>query len=132
MEQGTRNHRNQEPPGTRNQEPPGTRNRPEPGTIDSDGEVVKYQWEISQNNNSFEVFGEGKLLQYTFANAGSAVIQLLIEDNNGLEATTQQTIVLNNIEIVTITPERSNSGSGLLSWLLLLFIPISIFRLLRS
>jgi len=102
------------------------------GSIDSDGEVVKYQWEISQNNNSFEVFGEGKLLQYTFANAGSAVIQLLIEDNNGLEATTQQTIVLNNIEIVTITPERSNSGSGLLSWLLLLFIPISIFRLLRS
>ena len=100
-------------------------------SVDSDGEITKYQWRKTQGNANAEVIGTGQSLQYTFANAGSVTIELLIEDNNGLAASTQQTITLSKIEVITVTPESSNSGGGLFSWLLLLLLPISLVRLTK-
>jgi hypothetical protein len=100
-------------------------------SVDSDGEIVKYQWRAAQGDASFDAIGEGQSLQHTFAKAGSVTIELLIEDNNGLQTLTQQTVTLTSIEVITVTPEKPNSSSGVFSWLLLLFVPISIFRLFR-
>jgi hypothetical protein len=99
-------------------------------STDSDGEVIKYQWGKTEDSTSFEVIGEGQSLQYTFARAGKVTIELLIEDNNGLQATTEQAISLSSIEVITVTPEKSSGGA--FSWLLLLFLPISIARLIKQ
>ena len=100
-------------------------------SLDSDGEITKYQWGKIQGNANAEVIGAGQSLQYTFANAGNVTIELLIEDNNGLAASTQQTISLNKIEVITVTPESSNSGGGVFNWLLVLLLPISLVRLTK-
>jgi hypothetical protein len=102
-------------------------------SIDSDGEIVKYQWRAAQNSANFEAIGDGQSLQHTFANAGTVTIELLIEDNNALQASTEQTITLTSIEVITVTPEKSNSSSsGAFSWFLLLFFPILITRLSKG
>ena len=98
-------------------------------SVDSDGEIVSYQWGTKQGNETAKVIGTGESLQYTFTTAGNVVIELLIEDNSGLTASTQQTITLSEIEVITVTPDKSNSGGGAFSGLLLLLLSISRIRL---
>ena len=100
-------------------------------SIDSDGEIVNYQWAKTIGNGNFDVIGEGQSLQYSFANAGNITIQLLIEDNDGLQASTEQGITIQNIEVITVTPQKDKRNSGAFSWLILLLVPLTFKRLFK-
>jgi len=56
-------------------------------SFDSDGEIVNYQWTVSDGQKA-----SGSATNFTFNSAGKYTISLVITDNDGLSATAQQTI----------------------------------------
>jgi len=56
-------------------------------SFDSDGNIVNYQWTVSDGQEA-----SGSKVNFTFNSAGQYTISLVVTDNDGLSATTQQTI----------------------------------------
>jgi PKD repeat protein len=56
-------------------------------SFDSDGDILDYQWTVSDGRKA-----SGSQANFTFNSAGQYTISLVVTDNDGLSATTQQTI----------------------------------------
>lgn len=96
-------------------------------SVDSDGEIVQFQWSSITSGTS-EIIGAGETLTHSFTSAGSIIIRLLITDNRGAEASSEQTITLTNIEATPDVPERASSGGGAIAILLYLMLGLPLLR----
>lgn len=98
---------------------------------DSDGSISKYQWQQVGSNASVENIGEGQVLQHTFASAGNVTVKLVVDDNNGAQASTQQSLTVENVEVISVVVEtKKKSSGGSLGWFMLFFTSIisTVFR----
>jgi YD repeat-containing protein len=77
------------------------------GSTDSDGSVVKYEWDLD-GNGSYEIdTGSTASTTKSFANAGNVTVGLRVTDNLGVAATTTKTITVQNrapVASFTATP----------------------------
>jgi PKD repeat protein len=58
-------------------------------SFDSDGEIVGYQWRVSDGKKA-----SGPQANFTFNSAGQYTISLVVTDNDGLSATTEETVTV--------------------------------------
>lgn len=71
-----------------------------------DGNIVSYQWGLLQENGDISVIGSSETLRYNFSAAGEVTVQLLVEDDNQLQASIEQTFSV-EAEAINVAPVAS-------------------------